>query len=222
MKGEDSISATNFTGEQRRQIGNDAGRSMSSWVSFATTGRISSALAPARAPILISLSWRKTYIGERPVRCGTSPMPFRSGPWHVAQGSVWPSPPLTRASPRLMLPTGTLDTKPIRESRKSARSGACGNSMMRLPIGSVPPSSTANRIPPVRNSVFGTVSVSTTLFHEGTRQGRIISGGFAHFLVAHGLGDWQHRAGTPALAMAIFEVGHLADDIGFRQAGEIG
>src|SRR6267143_164860 len=55
--------------------------------------------------------------------------------------------------------------KPEWGSRLCALAASCGSTMMRLPIGSVPPSGAAKRMAPEPTTLFGTVSVSTTFVH---------------------------------------------------------
>src|SRR5215468_8680081 len=108
------------------------------------------------------------YMGERPTIGGTSPRPLSSAPWQIAHRMVLlPAPVVTISSPFLMLPVGTCATKPVRGSRLSALRSFWGNSMMRLPSGSVPPCSSGKRIAPLPRYDLGTVSVSTTLYQTG-------------------------------------------------------
>src|SRR5258707_2057725 len=91
-----------------------------------------------------------------------------SAPWQMAHRMVLPSAPVvTISSPFLTLPVGTWATKPERGSRLSAERSFCGNSMMRLPSGSVPPCSSGKRMAPLPRYDFDTVSLSTTLYQTG-------------------------------------------------------
>ena len=155
------------------------------------------------------------YIGERPVIGGTSPRPFSSAPWQIAQAMVLPpAPVVTSSSPFLTLPVGTWATKPARGSRLSALRSFCGSSMMRLPIGSVPPF-----LPPgsawrhCRDRTSARCRISTTLYHTGYLIDPKYAAAALVSSSVNRLGDLNHDAAAHALADAGFEFGHLAHEV---------